>query len=330
MVKIVIAGGCGFIGSHFCKYIQKHHPKWEIAVIDNLTYAGDRRNLEGVKHSFFKMSICQYPELVSVIRDADYIVNFAAESHVDNSIKNCDPFIETNIRGVKNLLNCCRFLRDYSEGRYKLKRIVHISTDEVYGSRQKWLFDEKERRILNPNFQAKETEILKPGNPYSASKAGADMICFAYINTYGLPISIVRPVNNYGTHQYLEKFIPATVKRIVKDEPAIIYDTGEEERDWLFVEDCCEAIYLVLRKGEIGEIYNIGAQEHHTNSQIVEHMFTILNKSKNIFYKIGTRPGHDKSYAVNCDKIEKLGWRRKHNFDNMFLKVVDWYKKKFK
>jgi len=329
MTKIIITGGAGFIGSHFAKYIQKHYPKWEIAVIDCLSYAGDRRNLEGVKHQFFNMSICQYPELVSVIRDADYIVNFAAESHVDNSIKDCDPFIETNIRGVKNLLNCCRFLRDRSD-RYKLKKFIQISTDETYGSRQKYLIDEGGRQILNPNFHAKETEILRPGNAYSATKAAADMICSAYLNTWGLPIIIVRPVNNYGSHQFPEKFIPATIRRIIKGKPALIYDTGEEERDWLFVEDCCEAVDLVLQKGEIGQIYNIGAQEHHTNNQIVKHMFANLNKEERIIYRPNARPGHDRSYAVDCGKIERLGWRKRHNFDDMFPRVVDWYAKKFR
>lgn len=323
MTKIIVTGGAGFIGSHFCKWVQKHHPKWKIAIIDCLSYAGDRKNLAGVKHTFFKKSICDYPDLASIVKNTDYLVDFAAESHVDNSIKNSDPFIETNIKGLKNLLNTCRFWGK------KLKRIVHISTDEVYGSRQKWLIDEKDRKTLNPNFHAKETEILKPGNPYSASKAGADMICFAYINTFSLPISIVRPVNNYGTHQYPEKFIPKTIQRIINGKSAIIYDTGEEERDWLFVEDCCEAIDLVLKKGKVGEIYNIGAQEHHTNNQIVKLIFQLLNKPENIFYKIGARLGHDKNYAVDCGKIELLGWKRKHNFNEIFPKVVGWYKKKF-
>jgi len=322
-MKIIITGAAGFLGSHFTKYIQRHHPKWEIAIIDCLTYAGDRRNLDGVKYTFFKKSICDYPDLASIIKDTDYLINFAAESHVDNSIKNSDPFIQTNIVGVRNLLNTCRFWGN------RLRRIIHLSTDEVYGSRQKYLIDEKGRRILNPNFHAKETEILNPSNPYSASKASADMICRAYIKTWNLPIIIVRPVNNYGTHQYYEKFIPATVKRIIKGDPALIYDTGEEERDWLFVEDCCKVIDLVLRRGEIGEIYNVGAQEHHTNNEIVKLIYQILGKPENIIYRKNARPGHDRSYAVNCDKIEKLGWERRHNFDEIFPRVIDWYRKKF-
>jgi len=319
-MKIVVTGGAGFIGSHFCKYIQKHHPSWQIIVIDVLTYAGRLHNLVGVKYKFRYISVYDEARLTPEIEDADYVVNFAAETHVDNSIANARPFLETNVIGVKSLLNACRKAKN-------LKKIIQMSTDEVYGSRDRFIYDDLKRRSLNVNFGAKETEMLKPGNPYSASKAAGDMLCLAYMNTFQLPITIIRSVNNYGTHQYPEKFIPVTIQRILKGKPAIVYDTGKEERDWLYVEDCCQAIDLVLRKGNIHEIYNIGAHQHKTNKDMVKRIFRILGKKEKITYKKNARPGHDKCYAVDDAKMRVLGWWNRHHFEDTFPEVVKWYKK---
>lgn len=320
MKKILVTGGAGFIGSHFCKYIYKNNPSWIIYVVDALTYAGDKSRLISIGCKFYNRSICDETTLIPIVKNIDYVVNFAAETHVDNSIANARPFLETNVIGLKCLLNACRKAKS-------LKKIIHISTDEVYGSRDRFIYDGLKRRSLNTNFGAKETEKLKPGNPYSASKAAGDMLCLAYINTFKLPIIIVRPVNNYGTHQYLEKFIPGTIQRILKGEPAVIYDTGEEERDWLYVEDCCQAIDLILKKGKIHEVYNIGAHQHKKNIDIVKRIFEILGKEEKVIFKKDARPGHDKCYAVDDAKVRRLGWRNRYDFDITFPKVVQWYEK---
>lgn len=320
-MKIIITGGAGFIGSHFCGYINKLHPTWEIHVVDALTYAGSLHRLVNVKYQFHHLSTCDEKSLGLIVRDADYVVNFAAETHVDNSIQDVRPFLETNIIGLKCLLDACRKTKG-------LKKIIHISTDEVYGSRERWLYDELKRCTLNLHFGARETEPLKPGNPYSASKAAGDMLCRAYINTFNSPIVIVRPVNNYGTQQYAEKLIPATIGKVMRGDPALIYSMGDEERDWLYVEDCCSAIHVILEKGKVHEIYNIGAHQHRTTLQVVKKIFEILKKPEKIAFKKNARPGHDKCYAVDDTRLKKLSWWNEHYFEDEFPKVVNWYAKR--
>jgi len=322
-MRILIAGGAGFIGSHFCKWVQKHHPSWEITVVDALTYAARRDNLTGIRYEFHHLSICDEVGLIPIVEDADYVVNFAAETHVDNSIINARPFLETNVIGLKCLFNACRKAK-------RLKKIIHISTDEVYGSRERFIYDSSKRKSLNINFAAWEAEILKPGNPYAASKAAGDMLYRAYINTFNLPITVVRPVNNYGTHQYSEKFIPATVKRIVRGEPALVYDTGKEERDWLYVEDCCDALGLILKKGKVHEIYNIGAHQHRKNIDVVKKIFKTMGVPEKIVHKKNARPGHDKCYAVDDARVRAMGWWNKHYFEDTFPEVVKWYVARYK
>jgi len=305
--NILVTGGTGFIGSHFVKLIMSYgyHP----IIIDKFTYASDINRLKGIENDIYIGNrlyvgdICDYKLVSKIIKDhnIDTIVNFAAETHVDNSIKNSDDFIHSNIEGVYSLLEISR--------KFGLK-LVQISTDEIYGS------------IENGSFR--ETDRLNPSNPYSASKASADLLVLSYYKTYGLPIIITRSSNNYGPFQNPEKFVPKMITDAINKKPLSVYGNGENIRDWLYVEDNCIAIKLVMERGNIGEIYNIGGGNELTNNQVAK----IISDKFNIPIKyVADRPGHDLRYSIDCSKIKKeLCWCPIKSFDIGIKETINHYR----
>ncbi len=308
-MKILITGGCGFIGSNFIRYILKN-TDYEIINLDALTYSGNLDNLRDIEKSE-KYRIIQGriedKNLVSeLVQNVDCLVNFAAESHVDRSILDPRPFIVTNIEGTQTLLEACR----HSD----IKKFVHISTDEVYGE-------------LGETGKFTEGLPLLPNSPYAASKACADLLVRAYNETYGLPVATARPSNNYGYFQYPEKFIPLMITNLLEDEPVPIYGEGKNIRDWIFVEDCCAGIAAILEGGKAGEVYNVGGESEKKNIDIVKIVLKILGKDSSYIKFVKDRPGHDYRYALDNTKIRKeLGWEPKVNLGKGLAKTVEWYK----
>jgi dTDP-glucose 4,6-dehydratase len=304
-MRILVTGGAGFIGSNFIHRILKN-TKHQITVLDKLTYAGRKENLQEVldKISFIKGDIANRKDVEKSTRNCDCIVNFAAETHVDRSIIEAGTFVETDVLGVYNLLEAAK-----NRG---VSRFVQISTDEVYG------------HILKGSF--KETDPLNPRNPYSASKAGAELLCRAYHETYGTPVVITRSSNNYGPYQHPEKLIPKTIIYALMNKPIPVYGAGENVRDWLYVEDNCDAIQNVLEKGKIGEVYNIGANQELKNIYVVKKILSILNKPENLLTFVKDRPGHDLRYSLETEKIRALCWKADTTFEQGIRKAVDWYK----
>ncbi|MFN4110805.1 MAG: dTDP-glucose 4,6-dehydratase, partial [Ignavibacteria bacterium] len=310
MKKILVTGGCGFIGSNFIRYALKNS-EYEIVNIDKLTYAGNLKNLIDVqsnkRYKFYKADICNY-ELVSYIIEKeriDSIINFAAESHVDRSILSSQEFIRTNVTGTNVLLELTRH--------HSLERFVQISTDEVYGS-------------LGPDGKFTETSPLSPNSPYSASKASADLLVRAYNHTYGLPALITRCSNNYGPFQFPEKLIPLMIINAINNKSLPVYGDGMNVRDWIYVEDHCDAILKVFEKGEVGEIYNIGAENEMPNIEIVKLILKELGKDESLITFVKDRPGHDRRYAINATKIKtKLNWKPKHTFEAAIRETISWY-----
>lgn len=310
MRKILITGGCGFIGSNFIRYVLKNSD-YEIVNIDKLTYAGNLKNLidvqSGNRYKFYKADICNF-ELVSYIIEkekVDSIINFAAESHVDRSILSSQEFIRTNITGTNVLLELSRL--------YSLDRFVQISTDEVYGS-------------LGPEGKFTETTPLSPNSPYSASKAGADLLVKVYNHTYGIPALITRCSNNYGPYQFPEKLIPLMIINAINNKPLPVYGDGMNVRDWIYVEDHCDAILKVFEKGKFGEVYNIGAENEKTNIEIVKLILQELGKDESLITFVKDRPGHDRRYAIDATKIKsELNWKPAHSFENAIKETISWY-----
>jgi len=308
--KILVTGGCGFIGSNFIRYALKNSD-YEIVNIDKLTYAGNLKNLIDVqsnkRYKFYKADICNY-ELVSYIIEkekVDSIINFAAESHVDRSILSSQEFIRTNVTGTNVLLELTRL--------YSLERFLQISTDEVYGS-------------LGPDGKFTETTPLSPNSPYSASKASADLLVRAYNHTYGLPALITRCSNNYGPFQFPEKLIPLMIINAINNKPLPVYGDGMNVRDWIYVEDHCDAILKVFEKGEIGEVYNIGAENEMPNIEIVKLILKELGKDESLITFVKDRPGHDRRYAIDATKIKtKLNWKPNHTFETAIKETISWY-----
>ncbi len=312
MRNILVTGGCGFIGSNFIGYWLKKHPKDKIINLDKLTYAGHLSSTKAFSelknYKFVKGDICDEKVVDRLMKGVDIVVHFAAESHVDRSIKDPNVFIKTNMLGTANLLNFAL--------KHNVKRFHHISTDEVFGELPlgKGKFDEK--------------TPYDPRSPYSASKASSDYLVRSYYHTFGLPITISNCSNNYGPYQDTEKFIPRMITNIMKGDPVLIYGDGKYVRDWLFVEDHVRAIELIIKKGKIGETYLVGGQTKDVNNlQIAKIILKIFGKDfKSNIKFIKDRPGHDRRYAVNWVKINKeLGWKPKHNFDKWLQKTVDWY-----
>lgn len=304
-MRLLITGGAGFIGCNFVRHILAEHPGYEVVVLDKLTYAGRMENLQEVidKISFVHGDICDKSDVDKAIMNCDAVVNFAAETHVDRSITQAGSFIRSNVLGTHTLLEAAR-----ASG---LEKFVQIGTDEVYGSA--------------PAGSFSESDLLNPSSPYSASKAGADLLARAYFTTYGLHVSITRSSNNFGPYQYPEKLIPFFIFRAMRGETLPVYGSGLNVRDWLYVSDNCSAIDLVLHKGRPGEIYNIGGGNELTNLEITRKILRRLNKPEVLIEHVRDRLGHDFRYSIDSKKIRNLGWRPERNFDDALEKTVDWY-----
>ena len=309
MMNILVTGGAGFIGSCFVRHMLKKHPDYKIINLDALTYAGNIENLDDIKdnpnYKFIHGNICDRKLVGEIVPQVDCIVNFAAESHVDNSIKNPFIFVETNVQGTLNLLNAARDC--------KIERYLQVSTDEVYGT-------------LGKTGYFYETTPLAPNSPYSASKASADMLVRAYHETYGLPTLNTRCSNNYGPYQYPEKLIPFFISRLLKNQKVPVYGDGMNVRDWLYVYDHCEAIDTVLHKGKIGEVYNIGGHNEKTNMEITRLILEAMGKDESSIEYVADRLGHDRRYAISNDKItSELGWKPSITFEEGIKLTIDWY-----
>lgn len=302
--KILITGGAGFIGSEFVKQALKR--KYEVIVVDKLTYAGDLKRLEEVKgkYKFYKADICDRGYIESIFKKErpQILVNFAAEAHVDRSILDSRVFLQTNIIGTQTLLDISR--------KNKVQKFVHISTDEVYGDIEKGKF--------------REDSPLKPNSPYAASKAAADLLIRSYVRTYDFPAIIIRPCNNYGPWQYPEKLIPVIVNNAVQNKKVPVYARGLNVREWLYVSDCADAILFLLKKAKIGEIYNIGSGHWENNIDVVKRILKILDKPVTLIEFVKDRLGHDWRYALDSSEIRKLGWRPKVSFDFGLKMTVEW------
>ena len=309
MKKYLVTGGAGFIGSNFIHYLFEKYDDILVINLDKLTYAGNPENLNNIAHhsgyQFVKGDICDADLVDSLARECDFIINFAAESHVDRSIGAPDDFIKTDIYGTFVLLESAR--------KHGIKKFIQISTDEVYGS------------IENGSF--KETDPLMPSSPYSASKAGADRLAYSYFVTYQLPVIITRCSNNFGPYQYPEKLIPLFITNAVENKKLPIYGDGKNVRDWIYVLDHCDAIDFLISHGTNGEVYNIGGGNERNNLEITELILNGLSKPKNLMTFVKDRPGHDRRYSVDCSKIHQLGWNPKHNFDQAMALTIKWYLK---
>ena len=308
-MKLLVTGGAGFIGSCFIRHELNKHPDYKIINLDALTYCGNIENLKDIEtnpnYTFIHGNICDKNLVRSIAEEVDCIVNFAAESHVDNSIKTPEIFIETNIKGTLNLLQAGK--------ECGIERFLQVSTDEVYGT-------------LGSEGYFYETTPLAPNSPYSASKAGADMLVRAYKETFGLPVLNTRCSNNYGPYQYPEKLIPFFISKLLKGEKVPVYGDGLNIRDWLYVYDHCEAIDIVLHNGKIGEVYNIGGHNEKTNLEITRLILEAMGKDENYIEYVKDRPGHDRRYAISNDKITKeLGWTPSITFETGIKLTIDWY-----
>lgn len=310
MKKILVTGGAGFIGSNFIRQIVKKYPNWEVTNLDKLTYAGNLENLKDIQdypnYVFIKGDISDKSTIDNLLqKNFDYLVNFAAESHVDRSIMDSSAFIETNIKGTQVLLEGVR--------KYSVEKFLQISTDEVYGS------------LLTG--KATEDYPLLPNSPYSASKTSADLLCRAYHKTYNLPVVITRSTNNYGPFQFPEKLIPLVITNALEGKEIPIYGDGMNIRDWLFVEDHCLALEEILFTGKPGDIYNIGGNNEKTNLDLVKLILEIMGKSTSLLKFVSDRPGHDRRYAVSTHKIEKeIGWKPKTDLIKGLMFTINWYK----
>ena len=313
-MKILVTGGAGFIGSNFVYYELDNYPNDEVICLDKLTYAGNLETLEvamkNPKFKFVKGDIADraFVDDLFASEKPDVVVNFAAESHVDRSIENPEIFLQTNVIGTSVLMDACR--------KYGNIRYHQVSTDEVYG----------DLPLDRPDLFFTETTPLHTSSPYSASKASADLLVQAYYRTYKLPVTISRCSNNYGPYHFPEKLIPLMIANALNDKKLPVYGKGENVRDWLYVEDHCSAIDLIIRKGKIGEVYNIGGHNERTNLEVVKTIIKELGKSEDLIEFVTDRPGHDRRYAIDPTKIHnELGWLPATKFDDGIKKTIDWY-----
>lgn len=309
-MKIIVTGGAGFIGSHFIKYMLEEYPECEILNYDKLTYAGNLQNLRSLRdnphYTFMKGDIADAEQVEQAFQwQPDAVVNFAAETHVDRSIGEPAGFIKTDVFGTHVLLEAVK--------NHGVERYLQVSTDEVYGSCDDGAFTEQ--------------SPLEPNSPYSASKAGGDLQVRAYFVTYGLPVLITRASNNYGPNQYPEKLIPLFITNAIENKPLPLYGDGLNVRDWLYVTDHCRGIDTVLRQGKFGEVYNIGGNEERTNIEVTKMILNELGKSEDLIKPVKDRPGHDKRYALSCEKLQALGWKPEVTFEEGLRKTVQWYLK---
>jgi dTDP-glucose 4,6-dehydratase len=307
-MKILVTGGAGFIGSNFVRHVLSTHPDDTVVNLDKLTYAGNPANLADVadspRYTFVHGDICDAKLVRDVARGVDAVVNMAAESHVDRSLMDPDAFLRTDVFGVFTLLEAVRELR--------IPRLLHVSTDEVYGSLA--------------TGSARESDPLRPSNPYSASKAGGDLLALAYWQTHRVPVVITRSSNNFGPYQYPEKVVPLFITNALEDEPLPLYGDGRNVRDWLYVLDNCAGIDLVLRQGHDGEIYNIGGGTEVENVVLTRQILRLAGKAESLIRPVKDRPGHDRRYSLDSHKIRQLGWKTRHPFPEALATTVQWYR----
>jgi dTDP-glucose 4,6-dehydratase len=311
-MKLLVTGGCGFIGTNFIRLMLDTHPDWSIANLDKLTYAGNRLNLvdlEGkdTRYTFIQGDICDREMVMDLLAGNafDAVINFAAESHVDRSINDPSPFVTTNVQGAQNMLECAR--------QRGIDRFVHISTDEVYGT-------------LGPEGRFTETTPLTPNSPYSASKAGADLMARAYFETYGFPVLVTRCSNNYGPYQFPEKLIPLMYLTAMADKPLPVYGDGRNVRDWIHVDDHCRGVELTLLKGREGQAYNFGGNAEKRNIDVVKAILAITGKPESLITFVGDRPGHDRRYAMDYSlAADELGFAPQLDFATGLARTIEWY-----
>ncbi|WP_440953181.1 dTDP-glucose 4,6-dehydratase [Methanococcoides sp. FTZ1] len=307
-MKLLVTGGCGFIGSNFIHYMLEKYPDYEIINLDKLTYAGNLENLKDVvdnlNYSFVKGDICDPVIVNEVMKTVDYVVHFAAESHVDRSIEDGSVFVSTNVLGTNNLLQ--------SALANDVQRFIHISTDEVYGSTKEGSFVEE--------------DMLNPSSPYSSSKAGSDLLAMSYYITHDLPVTITRCTNNFGPYQYPEKLIPFFISRLMEGKKVPVYGTGLNVRDWIYVEDHCSAVDFILHNGNSGEIYNIGGGNELTNLEITHRLLEAFGYDESMIEYVDDRKGHDFRYSLDCSKLREMGWNPKYDFDTALEHTISWYK----
>lgn len=313
MAKFLVTGGAGFIGGNFLQIMVKKYPEDFYVCIDALTYAGNMETLEpimGCKNfKFVHENICNREKVFKLFEEEnfDYVINFAAESHVDRSIDDPEIFLRTNIIGTSVLMDACR--------KYGIKRYHQVSTDEVYG----------DLPLDRPDLFFKEDTPIHTSSPYSASKASADLLVLAYHRTFKLPVTISRCSNNYGPYHFPEKLIPLMIQKALKDEPLPVYGDGKNVRDWLYASDHCTAIDLIVRKGRDGEVYNVGGHNERTNLEVVKTILRVLGKPESLISYVKDRPGHDLRYAMDPTKIEnELGWKPEHTFDTGIVETIKW------
>ena len=323
MTKILVTGGCGFIGSNFIRYALEKHPDWSITNLDKLTYAGNPDNLKDIenrygkkgegknkgRYSFVTGDICDEKTVNKIMKDSEIVFHFAAESHVDVSIKDPFVFTNTNVLGTHVMLEAARKSSS-------IKKLIFISTDEVYGSIKQGSFTEE--------------SPFRPNSPYSSSKAAADLLARSYNRTYGLPVIITRSSNNFGPFQYPEKVMPLFITNLIEGKKVPVYGTGMNVRDWIYVMDNCDGIDFAAENGVIGEAYNIGGGNEKTNMEMTRIILKDMgkdDKNDSFIEFVKDRPGHDFRYSLDCAKIRKLGWKPKHSFDSAIKETINWYKK---
>ncbi len=312
MQNLLITGGAGFIGSNFTRYVLQKHPRYRVVVFDKLTYAGNPDNLKdiaayfGDRYAFVKGDICDAEAVEAAMRQhhIDTIVNFAAETHVDRSLMEAGSFIQTDVFGTYTLLEAAKT--------FAIERYHQVSTDEVYGE-------------IPPGHSSVETDRLHTRSPYSASKAGGDLMCIAYFTSFDVPVTITRGANNIGPYQYPEKVVPLFITNAIDDIPLPLYGDGRQMRDYQFVLDHCEAIDIVLHHGQIGEIYNVGTGVETENIVMAWAILDLLGKPHGLIQHVTDRPGHDRRYSLNCDKLTALGWKSAHTFEEAMEKTARWY-----
>ena len=309
MVNVLVTGGAGFIGSNFVKHVIRTHKDWRVTNLDKLTYAGRLDNLEGLldhaRHEFIRGDVADASIAAPLVMQADLVVHFAAETHVDRSISNAADFITTDIYGTFVLLEAARQSP-------RLRRFVQISTDEVYGS--------------VAEGSSTETAELRPRNPYSASKAGADRLAYSFWATHQVPVIITRASNNYGPNQYPEKIIPLFITNALDNRPVPLYGDGLNERDWLHVEDHCRALDLLIDRGALGEVYNVGGGNPVANVELTRSILQLVGRPESLIERVTDRPGHDRRYSLDCSKLHALGWRPEVSFDRGLADTVAWYR----
>ena len=308
MVDVLVTGGAGFIGSHFVEYALEAHADWRVTTLDKLTYAGRRENLAAVednpRHRFVRGDIADAAVAAPLVRNAEIVVHFAAETHVDRSVEAAGAFIRTDVHGTFVLLDAARASPN-------LRCFVQISTDEVYGSVAAGL--------------SRETDELRPRNPYAASKAGADRLAYSYCATHGVPVVVTRASNNYGSRQYPEKVIPLFITNAIDHQEVPLYGDGLNVRDWLHVDDHCRALDLLIERGERGETYNIGGGNEVANIDLTRRLLELLDRPESLIRPVADRPGHDRRYALDTTKLRALGWEPQVGFDDGLRATVDWY-----